>query len=1486
VGVYTPEANFTANVTEGCAPFTVNFTNTSQFLNPNGNQTRWDWDFNDGITFPNTAATRGHTRNHTFNDVGVYSISMRNVDPNGCMDTLTRFDYITVHGILGGFTTTTPNEGCLPLSVSFLDTSSAPLTGIASWSWNFGDPNTTDDTSSLPNPTYLYTEPGFYTVSLTVTDSFGCTRTFTYTDYVNVQQPLASFAVDFDFICNNQSVNITDLSVGNLLSYNWQFTNADIASYAADGNPPPVTFIAEGIQTISLEVTDNLGCTSDTLLEISVFDLDVAGFASPDFATCFEPPLLVNFTNLTANNVDSTFAFWDFGNGQTSTNFNPSALYNVAGIYPVTLTVTSLSGCTATAIIDTVTIGGPWGTINILSPENFGCPCTEVEFEVITLNASTPVLLPGDGSTVFFTPSGIIGDTIRDTLTYSYCQVGQFSPELFLQDGFCSGNVKTNDTVYIDRIILDFDFDAAGLCDSGQVCFTETSFSEILGPDDITFWEWDFGDGNTSTDQNPCNFFAAPGFYDVELTVGNTKGCRETVVKTLFIPESPTALFGQSDFTGCDDLMVMFSDSSFADSAANIVSWFWDFDNGNTSVAQNPTRNFSGAGIRNISLTVTDNFGCTAQAFSVVEVFDSPSVTTSNDTVICSGAGVEINATGGVSYLWSPDYFISDINIANPLVAPEVDTVYSVLVTDVNGCTASASVRVNVSSVNASFSTADICEGETAFFTDLSSGIGGNVVSWNWDFGDGNTSNVQNPSNVYTTSGVYDVQLVITDNFGCQDDTTVVINVGIPPLASFVNDTVCLGVPTVFNSAGSLAGTGNIISYSWTFGQAGATSSLPNPSYTYTSAGTFNVCLTVQTDINCVVNQNTFCQNVIVYQPPVVAYNVADGCLGSPVIFNNNTVQGSGGIVSSTWNFGPLAQDSLLQSGGVQNAENTYANIGTYITSLTVRDEFGCSASAQQTVRVFASPSASFTFNNVCLNQATLFESTSTPGVDGLHPIVNYQWNFDEGAGFVNGPSTISHTFSNEGTYNVTLVVRDQFGCSDTSVRTITVFPLPVAVIDASETNVCRGSSINLSALSSQIGALPAQYFWDFNYNTAIDDVTPEPVYTVFSNSTIALFVQDANGCRDTAFTNITSFNIPNARFAVSPQCEDTPFNLTSSSVQGSAPIVSYEWNINGSVTLNGQSVQYAHPEGNTAITVVLTVEDANGCIDTAVRVVSIEQRPVLNVFRDNFFICPGESVTIDLNNPDLFEMSGVTGVLWSPPLGVSNTTAFEVTLSPSSTTTYSISAFGSGNVCPSDVGNQITVNVVSPPAIAPSASPNPVVLGGSSEINVVISPYNSQTDTLYWNDLTGTLSDEIGRNVTATPLELTTYPATLVYYNDTLRCEVETSVTIDVVDACTGEVVYAPNIFTPNNDGKNDIFRLSGYGLTIVSKFIIFDRWGKVMYENYDITMSAGRMTAGWDGTNKKGQACNSGVFVYLYEAICVNGDVIKGSGNVTLIK
>lgn len=235
-------------------------------------------------------------------------------------------------------------------------------------------------------------------------------------------------------------------------------------------------------------------------------------------------------------------------------------------------------------------------------------------------------------------------------------------------------------------------------------------------------WFWDFGDGNTSTLQNPVHNYTSTGNFVVKLVVTDTiQGCSDSATSSVKV-SIPTSNFSGSPLFGCGPLTVNFSDAS-SSSGTGITSWSWDFGDGNSSTQQNPTHTYQTPGVYTVILTATDSNGCT-------------------------------NSHTKSSYV---QVIGPDVNFGPDTVNP----------------TCATSIVVN--------------------FTD-STVFGAPITSWSWNFGDGGSSNLQNPGHVYSAVGQYDVTLTVTDIDGCTRSFTRSDLVTINPVYSVSDtDTVCSG---------------------------------------------------------------------------------------------------------------------------------------------------------------------------------------------------------------------------------------------------------------------------------------------------------------------------------------------------------------------------------------------------------------------------------------------------------------------------------------------------------------------------------------------------------------------------------------------------------------------------------------------------------------------------------------------------------------------
>ena len=337
------------------------------------------------------------------------------------------------------------------------------------------------------------------------------------------------------------------------------------------------------------------------------------------------------------------------------------------------------------------------------------------------------------------------------------------------------------------------------------------------------------------------------------------------------------------------------------------------------------------------------------------------------------------------------------------------------------------------------FTAPTVCFGTTTVFMDQTTISSGNIASWSWNFGDPLTTNdissLQNPTYLYTTSGTFNVTLICTSSNGCVSLITIPVFVNTVPVANFNAISSCLGTATIFNDL-SVPTTGVVANWVWDFGDGSPISNQQNPSYTYPNDSTFNVSLIVTNTAGCT---DTFNLPVTINPLPIVAFSADtfEGCSPLCVNFINQSSIVTGNIVGWSWNFGDSNALSTLQ-----NPSHCYNFNGLFTVTLSAISNGGC-------ITTFAIP------NMITAHPSPIASFTSTPYATSItSPItfftdlsqgnpITWQWNF----GDVNSLSDTSiipnpqYTYtSTVGTiYNVTLMVSNQYGCTDDTTIQITI---------------------------------------------------------------------------------------------------------------------------------------------------------------------------------------------------------------------------------------------------------------------------------------------------------------------------------------------------------------------------------------------------------------------------------------------------------------
>jgi len=573
-------ADFTATPTSGTAPLTVQFTDTST-----GSPTMWAWDFGDGTTEGMIA-----NPSHTYQNAGTYTVKLTASSATGGSSTKTKEGYITVTqsgGIVANFTAA-PTSGTAPLTVQFTDTSTG---GPTMWSWDFGD-GTTE--GMLANPSHTYQNAGTYTVKLTASSATGGSSTKIREGYITVSPsgsgPTAAFTVDKRSGPKPLTVQFTDQSTGGPTMWAWDFGDGGTSMVAS----PSYTYQEAGVYTVSLTASNTAG--SDTKTEKDY--ISVTGDIPPPVAM-FEAtplsgsaPLTVQFTDLSIG--PPTSYAWDFGDGGTSTEANPSHVYSAGGTYTVKLTVKNSGGSHTMTRENYISVGGSGIIADFSGTPTSGTVPLTVQFTDLSTG----------GPTMWAWDFGDGGTSTVASPSYTYQTPGTYTVKLTAssQTGGTSTKVKEG---YITvspagGIVADF----SGTPTSGTVPLT-VQFTDLStgGP---TMWAWDFGDGGTSMVASPSYTYQTPGTYTVKLTASSQTGGTSTKVREGYITVSPSggiiADFVGTPTSGNAPLTVQFSDRS----QGGPTMWSWVFGDGGTALVANPVHVYQQPGKYTVSLTASN----------------------------------------------------------------------------------------------------------------------------------------------------------------------------------------------------------------------------------------------------------------------------------------------------------------------------------------------------------------------------------------------------------------------------------------------------------------------------------------------------------------------------------------------------------------------------------------------------------------------------------------------------------------------------------------------------------------------------------------------------------------------------------------------------------------------------------------------------------------------------------------------------------------
>jgi len=1408
IAVAQLQANFTSSTSVGCAPTVVQFKDAST-----GSPASWRWNLGNGnISTQQNPGT-------IYTKPGVYTVTLVIKDSTG-QDSSIKVGYVTARAKPGVDFSFTPSSGCVPLPVQFTDATTDSAATETQWAWDFGD----GQVSSSQNPTHTYSTVDNFSVSLTVTDNFGCSSFLQKQSVINANGIInADFQYSYANVCSPPTaVTFTNSSSSNSpIIFQWNFGDGGTST----AQNPVYSYKANGKFNIQLIASTNNGCRDTVTKSISI------GTVTPNFTmpsgSCINKQ--VSFAD--SSQPTPISLSWSFGDGGLATGSVVSHAYASAGSYPVKL-VANFGACTDSITKNFTVTSNPIAGFTSSGNRNSCQLPGIVQFQNTSVNAVTYSWSFGDGQT----------STLASPL-HNYTKAGFYDVTLVAtnQNG-CSNTIIQHKYVQLGPPRID---SLIGSPYEGCVPVAINFQSAVSSGDPVTGYTWDFGDNSpVSSAQLPSHTYSTAGTYNVKLTVTTSTGCSSstTFSQAVIVGNKPVVNFTATPTTGCASVPIQFTDES----TGAVTQWVWQFGDKGTSNIENPLYKYTDTGFFSVTLKVFSN-GCTNSLTLNNYIYLKAPIAKFGVAQQCKnklGRNFTDSSIGAKTWAWDfGDGHTS--NQKSPSYVYAKGGNYIVNLTVTNGtCSDTYADTITVLNQNPSFTYSPkntlVCKYNAVKFTaenyDTTS-----QSSFYWNFGDGTTlqlpAKTPTVQHVYKNDGNFIPYLVVRDNTGCNDTVTqagVKFTV-LGPVAAFTNTAgTCVNGQIKFTDNSVQDSTFKLQTWIWNYGD-GKTDTLNGPPFThvYDLAGTFKVQLKVIDSYGC--SDSIIKNNADTITSPLAVFSLPDSanCPGSKVSFVNSS---NGISLAYVWSFGDGTTSTLAAPN------HQYNQLGTYTVALSIKDKFGCKDTLTRNNYVnVAKPLAQFTVDDtfgVCPPLIIHPQSTSTD-------YTFLTWDFGDGNS--SNLTNPTHYYTGGGVYTLQLIVQGHGGCYDTASKQITLHGpggklsytpmvlcnkdtvtlavrgrsistyewdlgdgftetsttdsilrhpytpgnyLPKVVI-GDATGICTVTLQNASD-TIKVGGVTARFTyqaaagcdsalvlftdssailfdtlksrtWNFDDGTTSSVADPTHYYHSTVNKEISLKITTGFGCTSTVSLPlaVTVHQSPIITATIPASvCVGTKANFAAANSSVPPGTISWLWQLGDGGTAQQQDTAYIYKTGNT-YTAVVTATNEFGCADTAQGNITVNSLPVTNAGNDTA-ICLGQNV--------LMQPTGASTYVWASNPTLSCTNCTNSLAAPDSTTMYYVTGETAAG-CALEDSILVTVNrpfILQLAVIDTLCTGHPIQLTASGA-----EQYN-------WQPSTGLSSTTIA-NPIADPASATTYS---VIASDTKKCFSDTASVVVIVFA------------------------------------------------------------------------------------------------------
>ena len=1491
-------ADFTFETTgDGCHPLAVNFTNTTT---GHPDHLTFTWNYGDG----NTSFTGNEIHQHIFENFShdtdqPFTVSLTASYGDVCIDVIEK-DILIPARPKALFTV--PNSpGCAPHAIVVVNLSE----GAVAFQWNFGDGSDLVFDEHPEPHTYTRTPeegPGNYIIQLQVTGANDCVHVYEQ-EILIFPEIHALFFIDEAAGCHPHTVEFTNNSTG-VDTYFWDYGNGHTSGIVGKLHSRTFNNFSHSEEeefTVNLQVVSAFGCTDEASAEVTVYPVPEAAFHTSTVGGC--STLEVEFFN-TSSGKDLTYA-WVMDNGEETilVESPPAQFYEVGAdqiltVFSPTLTVTNTQGC-----------------VDVITHDIYVYPEVEAAFEVNVSEGCHPLTVKitnlsegdynhlnfewdyGDGNTSE-TKAGSHNHTFHN---YSHDTDETFTLRLTARYADECVDVFEKEITVLARPKASFTVPNSPGCAPHPIEVVNQSLGAVS-------WNWNFGNGSEPVEEvnpDPVTYTQpageGAGVFTITLDVEGLNECTDQFTKDVVIFPEIEALFAASVDAGCHPLEIMLEDQS---SGADL--WFWNYGDGHTSQTNQTEHHHTFFNYDHVEevhdtilLTVVSEFGCTSSFQRIVRVDPVPqAIFTSDLPGGCSPLEVNFqnHSVGATQYEWdmgddtdllnitAPQNYIYQVDPDNP---PHIFTPVLTVSND-RGCTDTDTHEIWVyPDITAGFtaSTIEGCDPLVVDFINITQG-NSQIIHYKWIYGNGNMSVTSKKehshtfrNHSYTTDTTFVVSLRAYYSESCYDETDMEITVLARPKALFAvpRSPVCApdSLEIINFSEGALW-------YTWDMGDGHEPLTEAHPGYYHyyvpagSDAGVFTINLLTEAGNGC---RHEYSLEVTVFPEihALFAMDNHDGCHPLEVGFENQ----SQGVETYTWTMGDGEQSQDTPH------LHTYLNYSStqsvaYPVTLSVISPYGCEDFYADTVKVRPVPAAEMAV-------------TETTGCSPFQPLITnlseggskFIWSFgDENTAETFGDEVPAHTWHNTGeqpqNFNFMMEAVNEFGCSNTTSKTLTAFPEVTAEFVTADGFYSGCSPFDVRFENQSL--LAAYYTWDFGDGSsslvtnplhAFKNNTPEPI-----SYDVQLNAASIYGCKDSLTKQVNVYPTPEAFFGVTPFEQPYPhttFTFTNHTNPGE---FAYEWRFgDGGVSQSQDNVftySYMWDEEDLSTKTYQVVLNASNdyCFSEFSRMITITS-PVPEA-RLSGVLHGCEPLEVAFENQSLYAWA------WKWDFG-DGTVSFEQ--HPVHTWhehgIYDVTLVATGDGGADTI--VVQVDVFENPTADFLLKDNLVLIPHEPLELINIS---KQGAYYLW---------EFGDGNNSTEYEPVhyyekpgLYDITLTVWTNTDPQCVDTKVMDNGVRADESCQVLFPNAFKPSiagpsggvynpSDLTNEVFHPLYEGVDSY-ELEIFTRWGELIYRTTDPAI-------GWDGY-VRGTLAQAGVYVWRVRARCTTGQVIEKAGDVILIR